>query len=192
MKKTNIYLGFGFNPTDSSHHMLVVVPKKNDQDVVIYERYNWDNEAEMQKLNVYDEDKAKAAISKEKWKQLEEPVRLEFNKRLKTKKLPAGRFITGQTPVERMLGKEMLVLIWAIEDCDPSNIPTALRNWFGLSPEERWWLYTMTNAATGNIDDRMGWRKALRYALTENPIEESRNISIFDAMLRREEEAGEQ
>ena len=191
MKKTNKCLGFGFNPSDSNHHMLVVVPKKFDQDVFIYERYKWDNEAGVQELNVYVEDRPKAAISKEKWKQLEGPLRLEFNKRLKEKKLPTGRFITGQTPVERMLGKEMLVLIWAIEDCDPSNIPTALRNWFGLSPEERWWLYTMTNAATGNINDRIGWRKALRYALTENPIEESRNISIFDAMMRREEEASE-
>lgn len=190
-KKMNEFFGFGFNPKISSHHMLVCVSKKNDQDVVIYERYKWDPEEKNQKLDFYIEDQAKAAISKDKWKRLEEPVRLEFNKRLKENKLPAGRFITGQTPVERMLGKEMLVLIWAIEDCDPSNIPAALRNWFGLSPEERWWLYTMTNAATGSISDRMGWRKALRYALTENPIQEARNISLFEASMRREEEASE-
>lgn len=185
-------IGFGFVPDESSHHMLVVIPKKDENDVVIYERYTWDSESEKQKVNIYGEDKAKAAITKEKWKQLEDPLRIEFNKRLKSKHLPASRFSIGQTPIERMLGKELLVLIWAIEDCDPSNIPIALRNWFGLSPEERWWLYTMTNAATGNLDDRLGWRKALRYALTENPIGETRNISLFDAMLRREEETGEQ
>jgi hypothetical protein len=41
-----------------------------------------------------------------------------------------------------------------------------------LAPEERWWLYTMTAAATGNyLTGRgRGWRKALRYALTENPV----------------------
>jgi hypothetical protein len=41
-----------------------------------------------------------------------------------------------------------------------------------LAPEERWWLYTMTAAATGNFlaGRGRGWRKALRYALTENPI----------------------
>ena len=39
-------------------------------------------------------------------------------------------------------------------------------------PEERWWLYTMTNAATGHaVQGRnKGWRKAVRYSLTENPI----------------------
>ena len=192
MSNNQISLGFGFRPDDSRHHMLVEIPKKTDADVTIYERYSWDEESAEQALNVYGKDKAKAAISKQKWKLLEETLKAEFNNRLKNNKLPAGRFIAGQTPVERMLGKEMLVLVWAIEDCDPSNIPTALRNWLGLSPEERWWLYTMTNAATGNIDDRKGWRKALRYALTENPIDESRQMSLFDAMLRRgKEESGE-
>ncbi|PSQ99340.1 MAG: hypothetical protein BRD48_04380 [Bacteroidetes bacterium QS_9_68_14] len=45
-------------------------------------------------------------------------------------------------------------------------------NWWGLSSEERWWLFTMTNAATGHAQhgrDR-GWRVAVRYALTENPL----------------------
>jgi hypothetical protein len=48
----------------------------------------------------------------------------------------------------------------------------ALKNWQGLMPEERWWLYTMTNAASGHAvyGKNRGWRKAVRYALTENPI----------------------
>ena len=120
-------------------------------------------------------------------------MRREFNSRLKKQKLPAGRFIIGQTSVEILLGKELLVLVWAVEACDPAVVPIAIRNWLGLAPEERWWLYTMTNAATGNIDDRSGWRKALRYALCENPIvNEKRQMSFFDAMLKRgdEEERG--
>jgi hypothetical protein len=42
----------------------------------------------------------------------------------------------------------------------------------GLAPEERWWLFTMTNAATGHAiaGRNKGWRKAVRYALTENPV----------------------
>lgn len=41
--------------------------------------------------------------------------------------------------------------------------------------EERWWLYTMTNASTGHaVNDRgKGWRKAVRFALTENPISDA-------------------
>lgn len=50
-----------------------------------------------------------------------------------------------------------------------------MHNWLGLVPEERWWLYTMTNAATGHaIKGRnKGWRKAVRFALTENPVVEN-------------------
>jgi hypothetical protein len=48
----------------------------------------------------------------------------------------------------------------------------ALKNWLGLFREERWWLSTMTNVATGQaLNHRgIGWRKAVRYALTENPV----------------------
>ena len=47
-----------------------------------------------------------------------------------------------------------------------------MKNWQGLAPEERWWLYTMANAATGHAlaGRNKGWRKAIRFALTENPI----------------------
>ena len=40
----------------------------------------------------------------------------------------------------------LTLLAWAIEDADPALIPTAIKNWLGLAPEERWWLFTMTNA----------------------------------------------
>jgi len=64
------------------------------------------------------------------------------------------------------------VLAWAIEDADPGTIGLAIQNWLGLRPEERWWLYTITNAATGHAlnGKGKGWRRALRYALTENPV----------------------
>ncbi|MBT9168346.1 MAG: hypothetical protein DDT19_01691 [Syntrophomonadaceae bacterium] len=84
--------------------------------------------------------------------------------------MPAGRFVIGQTPLAQLLGKELLVLVWAVEDCDLAVVEVAIRNWLGLSPEERWWLYTMTNAQTGKRDDRRGWRMALKYALCENPV----------------------
>ncbi|MCC6456912.1 MAG: DUF3780 domain-containing protein [Caldilineaceae bacterium] len=77
----------------------------------------------------------------------------------------------GVNWVRRDLGKELVMLAWAVEDADPALIPNTLGNWRGLVPEERWWLYTQTAAATGHgqLDRNKGWRKALRYALTENP-----------------------
>ncbi len=165
VKRTAI--GFGFQPAESRHHFLL---RKNADSALIYERFDWQNGVTLQKLHFHSADNAKekAEISKHKWELLEDAVQAEFNGRLKKQKLPAGRFVVGQTPLEQLLGKELLVLVWAVEDCDPAALPIAIRNWLGLAPEERWWLYTMTNAAAGNIDDRRGWRKALRYALCEN------------------------
>ena len=72
-----------------------------------------------------------------------------------------------------MLGKELLVLAWAVEKAGESQVPNAVRNWIGLKPEERWWLFTATAAATGLPQDAdIGWRKALRFAFTENPLAE--------------------
>jgi len=172
-------LGFGFSPDESLHHFLVTIPVKEDSMVTVYERFSWQSGARKQKINVYDDDKPKAEISKHKWKLLVEAMQTEFNKRLKIEKKPSGKFVT-QTPLGQLYGKEMLVLVWSVQDCDPSVVDIAVRNWLGLAPEERWWLYTMTNAATGGLNDNRGWRKALRYALTENPVEESRQCSIHD------------
>ena len=44
----------------------------------------------------------------------------------------------------------------------------------------------MTNAATGGLKDKQGWRKAIRYALTENPVEETyRQMELFDFLIGR-------
>lgn len=164
-------IGFGFIPSESQHHFLVDISRNKNGKIVIYERFRWQDDAEVQTID-YTIDRPKAEFSKNKWKELEDALKEEFNQRLKKEKIAAGKWHSGQVPVQRLFGKEMVLLVWAVEDCDPSVIPVAIRNWLGLSPEERWWLFTMTNAATGGINDKRGWRKAIRYALCENPIEE--------------------
>lgn len=102
------------------------------------------------------------------WDAVSAELRTEFNRRLKQDGKPAGRWGADDTAVQRLLGKEMLVLLWAIENPDVSAEETAVavRNWLGLKPEERWWLYTMTAAATGYAHQvGLGWRRALRDAL---------------------------
>ena len=148
------------------------------QNVQVYERYTWNTEGE-QMLGITD--KLRLNISKHKWKMIKDTLTAEFNARLKKEGLRVGKFTaSGGTPVERLFGKEIIVLLWAIEDCDPSLVSTAVRNWKGLMPEERWWLYTMTNAATGEIHDKKGWRKALRFALCENPVVERKQMTLFE------------
>src|SRR6185437_12380504 len=80
----------------------------------------------------------------------------------------SGRWGADETAVQRLFGKELLVLLWTVEarDVSAEEIAVAIRNWLGLKPEERWWLYTMTAATTGLAHQAgMGWRGALRHAL---------------------------
>lgn len=179
MSAKELTYGFGVNPTLSTNHFYVLIPKLNTETVQVFERFNW-TDAEEQKMEK--SDILRIEISKHKWNKISAELTAEFNARLKKDKIKMGKFSVGGTPVEKLFGKELMVLLWSIEDCDPSVIPTAIRNWKGLMPEERWWLYTMTNASTGHIKDKKGWRIALRYALCENPIEENPQSSIFDML----------
>lgn len=203
MTPKTITYGFGVNPLESQNHFFVVIPAKSSPDPVrIYERFTWtpptllDALPEDKRPKSNDEnhpvyahgqvlersDILRLEVSRHKWSLLSKDLSAEFNARLKDKNLNVSKFSIGGNPIERLFGKEMMVLLWGVEDCDPTNIPTAIRNWKGLMPEERWWLYTMTNASTGHLKDKKGWRTALRYALCENPINERPQLSIFDNM----------
>jgi hypothetical protein len=107
-------------------------------------------------------------LPRDVWGAAAPEARAEFNRRLRVEGKPAGRWGADETAVQRLFGKELLVLLWAIEQSDvsPEEIAVGIRNWLGLKPEERWWLYTMTAAATGLAHQvGMGWRDALRRAL---------------------------
>ena len=169
--------GFGVDPTVDPNHYYVLISADKSVPVQIYERYGWTEDGEQQLDRA---DVLRLELSKHKWDLVSRDLMAEFNARLKKEKKKQGRFSNGGTPVAKLFGKELMVLLWAIEDCDPSRIPTAVRNWKGLMPEERWWLYTMTNASTGHMKDKRGWRVALRYALCENPVEEGQGLLFRD------------
>jgi len=160
-------MGFGYIPKETKHHFLIHIPKNRNAHIVVYERFEWD-EAKEQKTDIEDS-KIKTKISRDKWDALKDVAEKELNRRLRTNNIIIGKFKSGNIPLEGLLGKELVLLLWAIEDADPSLIKDGLINWLGLSPEERWYLFTMTNAATGHYLNKRGWRKAVRFALTENP-----------------------
>jgi len=166
--------GFGFLPEDSAHHFVVMIPAGSRDEVLISEHLSFDPEqgyAPSLGVGVQDS-KLRVVLARAKWNAIADDVRVEFNRRLKRQGIAAGRWKARANPVMRLLGKELVLLAWAIDDADPTLIPAAIKNWLGLAPEERWWLYTMTNAATGHaLHGRgKGWRKAVRFALTENPV----------------------
>lgn len=168
-------VGFGFIPEESGHHFLVTIPAARSEKVLISEHFTWEESQELRNLSFAlgnEDDKMRVILPRGKWQAIAGEVQAVFNQRLKRNNLSVGRWKTGQNLVSRLLGKELVLLAWAIEDADPALIPVAIKNWLGLAPEERWWLFTMTNAATGHaIYGRdKGWRKAVRFALTENPV----------------------
>jgi len=172
--------GFGFSPERTKHYFTVYIPggSKADDEVIVTENFEWyDMPTPRESLSLGESNKdLKVILKRHKWNEIADECRAEFNRRLIRHGVPNGKWPkSGAVTVDRNLGKELVLLCWAVEECDPNEIPNAVKNWLGLSPEERWWLFTMTNAATGQATKgrNRGWRKAVRYALTENPIADS-------------------
>ncbi|MEX2596630.1 MAG: DUF3780 domain-containing protein [Salibacteraceae bacterium] len=183
-------IDFGFQPEESFHHFLVLIPKRKEQEVIIFEQFDYDEQLSINALQhqvTGSGSTAKILLSTKKWQLIGSELRAEFNRRLKGLEYKTANWKKGKNYLHRLFGKELLVLAWAIEDADPGTIPLAIENWMGLRPEERWWLFTMTNAATGHAirDRNKGWRKALRFALTENPV----SSSGLDTYLNQQREA---
>jgi len=181
--------GFGFVPTESEHHFLVTIPTKKQENILISEHFTWNESEAQQELSFAlgnEDNKIRVILPRLKWEGIADTVKAEFNQRLKQDGLKTGQWKIGRIPLSRLFGKELVLLAWAIEDAEPALIPIAIKNWLGLTAEERWWLFTMTNAATGHaISGRgKGWRKAVRYALTENPVSDYRpqkiELPLFD------------
>ena len=86
--------------------------------------------------------------------------------RLKEKDLKASRFNAGDNRVERILGRELCVLTWAIEDATPDEAAIAFTRWSSHRPEELWWLFQQIDKDGGEWDSpKTGWRIAIRHAL---------------------------
>ena len=186
--------GFGFQPEESEHHFVVTVPGGHRKDVLVAEHLSFEPSPVPAPLGVGVQDaRFRLTLPRAKWDAIADALRVDFNRRLKKQGLPPGRWKRGNNFVMRLLGKELTLLGWAVEDADPALIPTAIKNWLGLAAEERWWLFTMTNAATGHVvrGKNRGWRKAVRFALTENPVLDSRDRQADIVRLVMPEESVE-
>ncbi len=159
-------LGFGHAPEREQHHFVVSVGRAGS-DVQIHEVFH-ENESGPQ----LDGANLRCVLTWDRWIRIDAFVADEFNRRLRDQRIRTQRWKTGLNPVSRLLGKELVLLAWAIEMAEPEQAASALANWQGLAPEERWWLYTMTAAQTGHAwrGRERGWRRALQFALCENPV----------------------
>jgi len=172
-------IGLGFIPAEARHGFVIEVPKGNGRDDLVAITEHRENGL----VEVTTPTNASATptarnlrvlIDRRRWEELAPLFWEDANRRLRSNGLPISRWVKNPSvsiPVHPSLGKELCILCWAVEEAPPDDIPNALRNWEALAPEERWWLYTMAVATTGQAMQRgIGWRRALRAALVENPF----------------------
>lgn len=153
-------LDFGVPATSDPHHFKVIIPKANSSKVKISEYLGL--QAQNEAVSVID----RVLLDRPHWSAIRAEVQRAFNARLKSYGVNTSSWRVGENMVDRLLGKELCVLAWAIEGMEIDGIPLAVRNWLALRPEERWWLFGMTAKSTGRAEDRdVGWRIALRHAL---------------------------
>lgn len=179
-------LGLGFLPEESRHGFLVYVPKGSRAgDIIMIVEFRQDDFDGLEERAVeampQEEPSLRVLIDRTRWLALAPAFWEEANRRLRANGLPVLKFLKNPgkpVPVHPSLGKELCILCWAVEEASPDDIPNALRNWEALVPEERWWLYTMTIATTGQAMQKgIGWRKALRAAIADNPFVKGEGLS---------------
>ena len=114
------------------------------------------------------EREVRAVLPRAKWGKLADAARKDFNARLRARKVPPSTWKPQENILDRMLGKELCMLMWAAEHAGEEQLDAICIKWTSLRPEERWWLYAMTAAQGGLAEDgKRGWRKALYYALSD-------------------------
>jgi hypothetical protein len=153
-------LGFGVPASSAPHHFKIIIPRGNSGKVQISEYLG------LQALSDEHAVIDRVMLDRHRWTAIRSEVQRAFNARLREHKLDSSAWKVGENQVDRLLGKELCVLAWAVEGMVDDNIPVAVRNWLALRPEERWWLFGMAALSTGGISDgSKGWRLALRHAL---------------------------
>lgn len=183
---TRKVLGLGFAPEEARHGFLIDVPKGSaGDDLVFITEHRGQDVVNLgmrpQETLAPNASNMRGIIDRTRWLVLAPAFWEEANRRLRANGLPTARFVKNPAkpiPVHASLGKELCILCWAVEEASPDDIPNALHNWDALAPEERWWLYTMTVSTTGQaLQKGIGWRKALRAALADNPFVKGEGLS---------------
>jgi Protein of unknown function (DUF3780) len=163
MTEKPVIVDFGAPGTFGAQLFRIEIPAARNEPVVIVEDYGYRGlEGGIPR------DEERVVLKRSVWSAIAHIARREFNDRLKAANVLTGRWHTGTNLVDRLLGKELCVLAWAVETATEGQIPVICAKWAALRPEERWWLFAMTVAEAGLPEDtQRGWRRALFYALSD-------------------------
>lgn len=166
-------IGFGAPAEFGAHVFKVDIPPGRSGNVVLSEEFGL-----KAGLDGTPDRIVRAILKRPLWTPLADIARRDFNARLRAFKAPAGIWKPHENLLDRMLGKELAVLMWASESATSDQLETITKKWSALRPEERWWLYAMTSAEAGGAEERnRGWRKALFFALSDDMGKSTVSIS---------------
>lgn len=101
-------------------------------------------------------------IDRDIWTVVAPRIEAYLNARLKSANLKASKFRPGENRVERLIGKEVMVLIYALQDAHPDQARKALMGWHDYRPEDLWWISHQIER-TGPDG---GWRRSILEILT--------------------------
>lgn len=184
-KKTH---GFGVPNITGPHHFVVRVPKGRNDPVTIIENYGCNG------TTVDAKPVERVIISRDSWRTIAEPLKNYLNRRLKEKGFKVSRFSVGDNMVERLLGHEICVLAWAIEDANEDEAREAFTRWSAYRPEEMHWLYQQIVQDAGKAsNEARGWRLAIKQALiVKDDLNRPRRAASKGLKPASSESAGEQ
>jgi len=152
--------GFGVPNDPMPHQFLVRIPKGRLDPVEIWEDFG------AAAIGSSSQTLCRAVIARENWHQVAEGLKSYLNRRLKEKGIRGSRFSMGDNRIERILGREICVLSWSIEDATRSEAAIAFTRWSSHRPEELWWLFQQIDRDGGEWDaPKTGWRVAIKHAL---------------------------
>ena len=148
-----------------AHHLAVHVPEQRSEPILFVEEYGIALKGGPERIE-------RCALPRERWNAVAQLAKLMLNERLKAEALAQSRWHIGVNKVERLLGKELLVLAWAAEVADESDLAAIGAAWAALRPEERWWLYGKVAAVAGTsapADTSSKVRRGLALLLAGGP-----------------------
>lgn len=155
--------GFGCPAEMFVHHVLVTIPESRAADVLFEEDWGVAQAGGPDRLT-------RCALPRARWNLIANLAKQALNDRLKEQELPASRWITGENRVERLLGKEVVVLAWAVEAAEEEDVDAVAAAWAALRPEERWWLFGRVASAAGTSADASAKpRRGLALLLSAGP-----------------------
>lgn len=166
------FTGFGASTTFNAHLFKVNIPPGRAGVVTITEEYGF-----LEGFEGTPTRDLRAQLCRSKWTPVADASRKDFNARLRARKVPPWAWKPHDNLLDRMLGRELCILVWAAEHASEGQLEVICRKWAALRPEERWWLYAMTAAEGGQAEDKeRGWRKALYYALSDGETSEDPEV----------------